>query len=112
MNISDKHSVAMDLLASISEGRISLGTVAEQKGVSLSSLEHLAAALRRGGMVRSTRGPGGGYELTRPLSEIKLVELLKTVGMNEQGHKSVLFKAILHNLGGVTVAQALTTANS
>ena len=63
-------------------------------------------------MVRSIRGAGGGYELTRPLSEIDLVDLLKAVGLNDESQKTALIKTILLNLSGITVAQALSTDNA
>lgn len=112
MNISEKHDVAMNFLAALQDGRLSLSQAATRRGVSLSYMEQLAVPLRKGGLIRSTRGPGGGYELSRPLSDIGLVDLLTCVGMNEKGDKSDLFKTILTSLNGVTVAQALTMANA
>ncbi|ECZ5819084.1 Rrf2 family transcriptional regulator [Salmonella enterica] len=112
MNISNRHNEAIEFLASIANGRTSLRKVAEQRRVSISYLEHLAAVLLKAGIVRSTRGPGGGYELTRPLSEIELVDLLKAVGLTDESQKTVLLKTILRNLSGITVAQALSTDNA
>lgn len=112
MKISNRHNVAVEFLASIAEGRVSLRAIAARSDVSLTLLEHLAADLRRGGLVRSTRGPGGGYELTRPLSEIELVDVLRVVGMKDEGKNSALLKTILHSLSGITVAQAFNTASA
>ena len=42
---------------------ISLAEIAERQEISLSYLEQLFAMLRKGGLVKSVRGPGGGYLL-------------------------------------------------
>ena len=53
--------MAMVDLAQQSDGRpISLADVAERQEISLSYLEQLFAKLRRFGLVKSVRGPGGG----------------------------------------------------
>lgn len=56
---------------------IPLSTIAEQKSISLSYLEQLFAGLRKHGIVRSYRGPGGGYMLARGASEISVSDVLK-----------------------------------
>ena len=45
------------------EGPISLLDISERQGISLSYLEQLFTRLRTQGLVKSTRGPGGGYSL-------------------------------------------------
>ena len=48
------------------EGRaVSLAEIAARQEISLSYLEQLFARLRKSGLVRSVRGPGGGYRLAR-----------------------------------------------
>lgn len=42
---------------------VPLQTLSDQQGVSLSYLEQIFADLRRAGIVKSFRGPGGGYSL-------------------------------------------------
>ena len=42
-------------------------------------LEQLFVKLRRGGLVESVRGPGGGYRLARPASDIRVVDVLAAV---------------------------------
>ncbi|HHQ69069.1 MAG TPA: Rrf2 family transcriptional regulator, partial [Halothiobacillaceae bacterium] len=49
---------------------IALADIAERQSLSLSYLEQLFAQLRRGGLVASVRGPGGGYRLSRPRDQI------------------------------------------
>ena len=56
--------MAMVDLAQHSGGEpVSLAEIAERQEISLSYLEQLFAKLRKGGLVKSVRGPGGGYLL-------------------------------------------------
>jgi Rrf2 family iron-sulfur cluster assembly transcriptional regulator len=55
---------------------IPLSEIANAAVISISYLEQLFAGLRRNGLVRSYRGPGGGYILARPMNEIKISEIL------------------------------------
>jgi Rrf2 family iron-sulfur cluster assembly transcriptional regulator len=47
--------------------------------ISLYYLEQLFAKLRRGGLVKSVRGPGGGYRLSRPASELRIADVIVAV---------------------------------
>lgn len=58
---------------------ITLAMIAERQQISLSYLEQLFAKLRRGGVVASVRGPGGGYRLPRAASQIYLAEIIDAV---------------------------------
>ena len=58
---------------------VSLAEIADAQLLSLAYLEQLFARLRRGGLVASVRGPGGGYRLGRPASEINLAEVTDAV---------------------------------
>ena len=67
-------------LASQSDGRpVALADIAERQEISLSYLEQLFAKLRRGGLVRSVRGPGGGYLLARPADETRISDAILAV---------------------------------
>ena len=67
-------------LAKQSEGRpVALSDVAERQEISLSYLEQLFAKLRRGGLVKSVRGPGGGYLLARPAAEMRISDIILAV---------------------------------
>lgn len=61
------------------ERHVSLAELAKRQDVSLAYLEQLFVKLRRAGLVASVRGPGGGYRLARPLSEIRVSEVLEAV---------------------------------
>lgn len=58
---------------------VSLADVASRQAISLSYLEQLFARLRRSGLVRSVRGPGGGYLLARPLEAIAVGDIVQSV---------------------------------
>ena len=56
----------VDLAGSQEQGPVKLADIAERQELSLSYLEQLFGRLRRAGLVRSVRGPGGGYLPCRP----------------------------------------------
>ena len=58
---------------------VTLGEVSKRQDVSLPYLEQLFVKLRRADLVASVRGPGGGYRLARPASEIRVSEILTAV---------------------------------
>jgi Rrf2 family protein len=58
---------------------VHLQDLAEHQGLSVKYLHSLLASLRRAGLVRSVRGAGGGYALTREPSEIKVSEVVRTL---------------------------------
>src|SRR5215472_198113 len=67
-------------LASQSDGRpVALADIAARQEISLSYLEQLFAKLRRGGLVRSVRGPGGGYLLARSAEETRISDAILAV---------------------------------
>ena len=73
--------MAMADLASFDEAGkpVSLADIAQRQEISLSYLEQLFAKLRRGGLVRSVRGPGGGYRLSRPAAELRVADIVMAV---------------------------------
>jgi len=72
--------MAMTDLAKHSEGRpVSLADIASRQEISLSYLEQLFARLRRGGLVRSVRGPGGGYLLARTMNDTRISDVIVAV---------------------------------
>ncbi|WP_322865831.1 Rrf2 family transcriptional regulator [Aquicoccus sp. G2-2] len=83
MKLSTKGRYAMVALVDIAlqpEGAlVTLGDISRRQAVSLPYLEQLFVKLRRAGLVDSVRGPGGGYKLARPTSEIRVVDVLAAV---------------------------------
>jgi Rrf2 family transcriptional regulator, cysteine metabolism repressor len=58
---------------------VSLGAVADAELLPLSYLEQLVAKLREAGLVSSTRGAHGGYQLARPPEEIEMLEVVQAL---------------------------------
>jgi len=58
---------------------VTLQDIAINQEISLSYLEQLFARLRQGGLVRGTRGPGGGYRLAQDSSEISIAGIISAV---------------------------------
>lgn len=58
---------------------VSLADIAERQEISLSYLEQLFARLRRGGLVKSVRGPGGGYLLARGAAGTRVADIILSV---------------------------------
>ena len=56
---------------------VSMKDIAGKQQISLSYLEHLVSPLIAGGIIRSTKGPGGGISLTKSPGEIKLSEVIQ-----------------------------------
>ena len=57
----------------------SLSDISQRQGISLSYLEQLFARLRRAGLVKSVRGPGGGYLLAMPAGDISVSSVIDAV---------------------------------
>ncbi|MBF0453581.1 MAG: Rrf2 family transcriptional regulator [Magnetococcales bacterium] len=58
---------------------IALADISSRQAISLSYLEQLFAKLRRSGLVRSVRGPGGGYMLNERPKEISIADIIRAV---------------------------------
>lgn len=72
--------MAMVDLARHSNGNpVSLAEIADRQEISLSYLEQLFAKLRRGGLVKSVRGPGGGYLLARTMDGTRISDIILAV---------------------------------
>ncbi|MDO8268359.1 MAG: Fe-S cluster assembly transcriptional regulator IscR [Moraxellaceae bacterium] len=69
----------LDLALNAQQGPVSLADISERQSISVSYLEQLFAKLRKGGLVASMRGPGGGYQLARGSHEIYVAEIIDAV---------------------------------
>ncbi|MCH2263547.1 MAG: Rrf2 family transcriptional regulator [SAR86 cluster bacterium] len=58
---------------------ISISQIALRQDISVSYLEQLFRNLRKAGIVQAARGPGGGYRLSRPSTEINVSEVVASV---------------------------------
>ena len=79
MNLNTKTRYATRAMADLAlrhgSGPTSGREIAERQGISQKYLEALLSRLRAVGLVRSTRGAGGGYTLARPPDQIDLAEI-------------------------------------
>jgi len=69
----------LELALAYGKGPVQIKTIAEREDISNKYLEQLIAMLKAAGLVRSVRGPRGGYILARPPQEIRLSELFTTL---------------------------------
>ena len=83
MKLSTKGRYAVmamvDLAAQQRARPVTLADIAERQEISLSYLEQLFAKLRRGGLVKSVRGPGGGYLLAFSPGETRISDIILSV---------------------------------
>ena len=69
----------LDLALHGDEGPVSLAGISERQKISLSYLEQLFGKLRRGLLVESVRGPGGGYNLAREAAQLSVADIVRAV---------------------------------
>jgi len=83
MRLSTKGQYAVRAMVSLvchANGKpVTLKDISVWEDISLPYLEQLFVKLRRGSVVKSVRGPGGGYMLAKPASEIKVGEIITVV---------------------------------
>ncbi len=60
-------------------GPITIKEISEKQDVSISYLEQILNTLRKAEIIRSVKGPGGGYMLNREPSEISIGEILRVL---------------------------------
>ncbi|MBN6081317.1 Fe-S cluster assembly transcriptional regulator IscR [Aggregatibacter actinomycetemcomitans] len=72
----------LDIALYANDGPVSLSDISERQHISLSYLEQLFAKLRRHNVVKSVRGPGGGYKLGFAPSEISIAMIITAVNEN------------------------------
>ena len=90
---------------------VTLAHLAQAQNISISYLEQIFALLRKHDIVKSTRGPGGGYMLKKPLEEITIASIVKAVDKAtvketsmepdfNNGDSHVLWLRLLELIGG------------
>lgn len=82
--VSDKSGVAVRALVGLARAggdreAIAIAEVARRSELPLTQLEQLFVQLKRSGILRSQRGVGGGYLLTRPVAEISLLQVVEAI---------------------------------
>lgn len=69
----------LDLALHAQQGAVALADISSRQGISLSYLEQLFAKLRQNALVKSVRGPGGGYMLARVDRDISIASIVEAV---------------------------------
>ena len=69
----------LDLALHANTGPVSLAGISKRQHISLSYLEQLFAKLRKNALVKSVRGPGGGYRLNRDADAIYVAQIVGAV---------------------------------
>jgi Rrf2 family iron-sulfur cluster assembly transcriptional regulator len=118
----------LDLAINEADKPVTLAGISERQSISLSYLEQLFSRLRRCGLVKSVRGPGGGYRIAKTLDKISISEIISAVdelidatqcGGNENCHDegrcmthdlwSSLNVKILEYLAGISLADLVAS---
>jgi len=83
MRMSTKAQYAVRAMVTLnlySDGSpVTLRDISLRESISLTYLEQLFVKLRRGQLVKSVRGPGGGYLLARPAKDIQVDQIIDSV---------------------------------
>ena len=112
MKLTSKGRYAVMAMADLAKNNVkkptNLTEISLRQGISIAYLEQLFLKLRKNNLVQSARGPSGGYVLSRPPEEIKLLsiisavdEKIKTVKCRKESKKGCngkSIKCITHNL--------------
>jgi len=84
MRITTKGRYALRAILSLArlsqDEPISIRELANEEQISPEFLEQIFFKLKKSGMILSTRGPGGGFRLSKPLNEITLHDILEAAG--------------------------------
>ncbi|MBT4793452.1 MAG: Rrf2 family transcriptional regulator [Halobacteriovoraceae bacterium] len=79
----------LDLTFHSNGNPVRLQEISTRQAISLHYLEQLFRKLRTGRVVKSVRGPGGGYVLARSMDEISIKDVLECVGENINPAKDI-----------------------
>jgi len=83
MRLTSMFRYGMRALAVLAENYkkrpVSAKEISQREEISLSFLEQLLAKLRKHGIIRGSRGPGGGFVLTRPPSKIRVSDVVEAL---------------------------------
>lgn len=108
VNTKARYAVmAMVDLAKYADGSpIQIAVIAQRQNIDKGYLEQLFCKLKKKGLVISTRGPGGGYKISRPAGKILVAEIMEAVNkpikitrcLTHDGCINNKSKCLTHNL--------------
>ena len=112
MKLTSKGRYAVMAMADLAKNNvkkpISLTEISLRQGISIAYLEQLFLKLRKNNLVQSARGPSGGYVLSKPPGDIKLLSIIRAVDEkvktvkckkeSKKGCNGKSVKCITHNL--------------
>jgi len=112
MKLTSKGRYAVMAMADLAKNNLkvptSLTEISLRQGISIDYLEQLFLKLRKNNLVQSARGPSGGYVLSKPPGEIKLLSIIRAVDEKiktvkcrkelKKGCNGKSIKCITHNL--------------
>lgn len=129
MKLSTKGRYAITAIMAVAIGEktrpVTLAEISEEQGISISYLEQIFARLRKHQIVKGTRGPGGGYCLSRATNEISIADIIiavedqlrvqKPIGNGQSNQRSDVINTVWDNLsrkihtflGSVTLSDLL-----
>jgi Rrf2 family iron-sulfur cluster assembly transcriptional regulator len=93
------------------ERAVCLSDIAARQEISLAYLEQLFARLRRAGLVKSVRGPGGGYRLAKPLAETNIADIVLAVDEPLHATRCSELKTAPHGKGCMASGERCLTHN-
>ncbi|MCK4820752.1 Rrf2 family transcriptional regulator, partial [bacterium] len=67
------------LAARYREGPISVRYISEKEDLSIDYIEQLFIKLRKRGLIKSIRGPGGGFLLARPPAKVRIGDIIRSI---------------------------------
>jgi Rrf2 family iron-sulfur cluster assembly transcriptional regulator len=89
MRLSTKSRFAVtamiDLALREQQGPVPLAAISARQQISQSYLEQLFSKLRQQGLLKSARGPGGGYSLGRAAQAISVADIISAVDGSSKG---------------------------
>ena len=93
--------------------RVTADQLAQAQGIPGKFLEAILTHLRRSNIVRSQRGPDGGFWLARPAAEISLAEIIRAIdgqllGVRGERPENVTYRGAAEPLQRVWIALRAT----
>jgi len=84
MRLSTKARYAVRAMVDLAQhdgaGTVTRDEIAERQAISPLYLSHILLKLGKAELVSSVKGPGGGYQLSRPAGEIRIGDIVRAVG--------------------------------